>query len=686
MPFYERLRPNADRLAQLLGDERGRELLAELQKLRRSSGHAGTGPQWAGSGWASSARPGEQDEAGPVGAWLAEPGEGGVALRPRDDIPAPQRADWAQDGYVPPPGTARRVVLIGESAARGWPLDPVFNPAAALRRRLAAAAPGRFQVVDLAKTGAGAADLITVLRQLPVARPDIVIAFAGNNWSLPPEDTSREPCLPAVTEIRDLLAQALRCGGYGAMRRAFIDAVVLPRARQFCAELAELHRGYGAEIIVVIPEFNLRGWRPPGDVEVPVLPAGRLARWYELYERAVQACAGNQWREAQSLVASLRELDGGTSPVPGQLLGRLAESSGKGAVARAELEDSRDAVCGLFIRYPPRAVREVQQLLATFAAENGFSCVDLRRELASADLPELPDERFFHDYCHLTDLGMERAMAPVAAALLGSGSGLPQTESGVGRAARAFAHAHAAVHLAYQAQPASVVRPRLRAALAADPGLAPLMSAVLDLLSCSRPAWIHPVAGELIARPEVADFAVPLAVSRGLSVELWVLRECLAQEVGDVAGDGAATIDLLELPDSRGHLPPNCTAGSFYHRASARRSLLAFAASGPCRGVLDVTYRMPTPVSGAVSVSCNDTGIGELQAQRRWSSESVGVPAGAVRPGVNWISFDWPVAQPDADACYAADATALACGEFPTVLPVFGEIFHAVLRMEHEPG
>src|SRR5579863_388220 len=277
MPFYERLRPNADRLAQLLGDERGRELLAELQRLRRSSGHAGTGPQWAGSGWASSARPGEQDEAGPVGAWLAEPGEGGVALRPRDDIPAPQRADWAQDGYVPPPGTARRVVLIGESAARGWPLDPVFNPAAALRRRLAAAAPGRFQVVDLAKTGAGAADLITVLRQLPVARPDIVIAFAGNNWSLPPEDTSREPCLPAVTEIRDLLAQALRCGGYGAMRRAFIDAVVLPRARQFCAELAELHRGYGAEIIVVIPEFNLRGWRPPGDVEVPVLPAGRRA-------------------------------------------------------------------------------------------------------------------------------------------------------------------------------------------------------------------------------------------------------------------------------------------------------------------------------------------------------------------------------------------------------------------------
>jgi hypothetical protein len=71
--------------------------------------------------------------------------------------------------------------------------------------------------------------------------------------------------------------------------------------------------------------------------------------------------------------------------------------------------------------------------------------------------------------------------------------------------------------------------------------------------------------------------------------------------------------------------------------------------------------------------------VGEIPARRHWSGSQISLPAGVTRPGVNWLSFCWPVPGPDVAACLDSDAAALACGGFPAVLPVFGEIYHAVL-------
>jgi len=301
MAPFEELRPHAARLGRLLGDERGGEVLAELQKLRRHGSQAGS----AGA---------ERDTGPRVGIWLAEQEEAGIALRVPAGMPPARLADWADVPYVPPAGAARRVVLIGESAARGWPLDPVFNPAASLRQYLSAAAPGAYQCVDLAKTGATEDDLTALAAELPRARPDIVVAFAGNNWSLPPDGAGYAMALAGDDADSDRLARALRDGGYPAMRREFIAIVVIPRARRFCAGLAALRAAHGIPVIVVIPEFNLREWRPPGDAEVPVLPAAALRRWFALRARAELACAGRERGDAERLVTQMRQLDGGYQP------------------------------------------------------------------------------------------------------------------------------------------------------------------------------------------------------------------------------------------------------------------------------------------------------------------------------------------------------------------------------------
>jgi hypothetical protein len=138
------LRRRADALARLLADERGAEILAELQKLGLETGSSAARPR--GAVGTSLARADAAQEQAVVGAWLAVSGPGGTELR-RRELPADELRGWADVERVPAPDGAARVVLLGESSARGFLLDPVLTPALALSRRLAEA--GEYQVVDL---------------------------------------------------------------------------------------------------------------------------------------------------------------------------------------------------------------------------------------------------------------------------------------------------------------------------------------------------------------------------------------------------------------------------------------------------------------------------------------------------------------------------------------------------------
>ena len=77
----------------------------------------------------------------------------------------------------------KRILLIGESIARGFVLDPVFTPAEVLKNLLfTSIEPDSLEVIDLACTGIGASDLLQLIRSSMQLKPDIVILMAGNNW------------------------------------------------------------------------------------------------------------------------------------------------------------------------------------------------------------------------------------------------------------------------------------------------------------------------------------------------------------------------------------------------------------------------------------------------------------------------------------------------------------------------
>src|SRR5262249_11205096 len=129
----------------------------------------------------------------------------------------------------------KRVLLLGESVARGYLFDPWLTPAVVLERMLNGALreqSGRdpsggdhtddgIEGVGLARTDLTVREPVPLLPVAPPLEPDALVLFAGNNW---------ENVTQSMQEFQ-LLATALRQGGFPACRRAFTELVLLPACR-----------------------------------------------------------------------------------------------------------------------------------------------------------------------------------------------------------------------------------------------------------------------------------------------------------------------------------------------------------------------------------------------------------------------------------------------------------------------
>jgi hypothetical protein len=666
----DRLIPHIPRLAALLGDERGAEILAELQKIslrgRRS-------PR-------SKCQESLSSGARNIGVWDIVDTADGRALRRQNRAPGELRM-WADVSEVPGKGKARRVVLVGESSARGFLLDPAMTPSEALASRLEQwAGPGAYQCVDLAHTGASLEDVTELLAEIPQIDPDVLVLYVGNNWSVPQY---------SVADL-DALSRELRSGGYAAMRRAFWPTVVLPRARLLLVRIQEILSRH-VDVVVVIPEFNLREWVPPANVEVPALPPEAFVAWYELRQQAETALRDRQWSGVPPLARRMCLLDEGCSPVTGHLLGRALEALGDGAGAREAYEDSRDSVCGLLIRYTPRITRAAQELLTSFCELNGLHCVDLRKVLAADDLPEMPDPCHFLDFCHLSESGIDIAMSAVAEAIHqprtandGTGQRFPaKARTELNPRDRAGSHLIAACYNAHNRQPAPILRRHLRSALEIWPDSLELAKALLDVLEGFGPLWTNRQLSRLMTLPQLARYFEMLVARRAESLGLWTLRACLAEIIPDreppPSASRTCSIELLEVPEGpsgAGHTAPNFTAGRSYIQATSHRTRLYFLQRSDHYSEIELTYRMATIESmEPAHADVNRVPIGALPFTREWSS--VRLPINVKAPGICELEIQWPVGSVDYDGRRGADTIALSCGDYPYVLPVFGEISSA---------
>ncbi|MBD0688850.1 hypothetical protein [Streptomyces sp. CBMA123] len=664
-------RTYARRLGQLLASDDGAAVLALLQALRADAGGVEDCPL-------------PEVEAGTVAVWRRS-GEDYVRTREsRDDW-----RYWADLDRLPLRPGHRRVVLLGESAARGYFYDPTTNLAELLGECFEQVPGTRdVDVVDLARTNATWGQLVRALTEAADLEPEALVLFAGNNWAtidLSPRQFHE-------------LAEAVRTGGYPAARLLF-QRYVLEHARHVLRALATVAAGLGAAVTLVIPEFNLADWEEERSLLCPVLPGQSTAEWMDLRQRAQQALDSGDTAAAAAAARAMTELDQGASPVSQRLLAAaLLKMDPQGA--EQALVAAKEAPVGIFAAHSPRILSAVQEEMRRACDEYGFTRVDLAREFRSAAAGATPDRRFFMDYCHLSLEGLTLTASAVVSRLAPSlggeetpadrlAAGLTVPAPGV----QAVAHFLAAVHNAHYGQPTEVLRYHLETALAFDDGIAERLRDYLDYQSRSGPHWMcrsyaasasvpqlarYLQAGDTRLSGKLADHAlrdvmVELLERRGVRVEDEYRKLLISEQAGprvDLLADVVRAATFRErlgfgFGPARAHLVALDTVSGFYPVLARPQDVR-----------LEATWRLPgvEERSLPVTVEVNSEAVAVVDVSGHWTTARIMVPARCWRTGVNSVRVLWPLCPSDGEQLLEAGARALERGEAPDSLPAYGHL------------
>jgi hypothetical protein len=338
------LQPVAARIARAVLANHGAEVRALCKELA---------DQFSGS--PAAAAPTSTDERpstglDKIGIWARDPSDQASPYR-RLEQRRPEWRLWADNDEIPTPSGRRRIIFLGESAARGYLYDPAFAPAVVLQRLLRRLpATQDIDIIDLARSNIDPAGILGLGSQSARLKPDLFILFAGNNWcSTRSYDGS----------TRRKLIEALNRHGY----RGYIDAIEVWRARRTRMTLehfADIAKRADAPVIVVVPETNLLDWREERALIVPILTADRSARWFELAIQAEVTLDAGRYPEAARLASDLMAIDEGTSPVGPSIIGRCRVAEGDVESARRLFEAARDVCRALPINTSPGCSKSIQ--------------------------------------------------------------------------------------------------------------------------------------------------------------------------------------------------------------------------------------------------------------------------------------------------------------------------------------
>ena len=692
----ESLKSFANRIASLAQSGQS----AQLLRLLRFAGFLG-----AGQGQTELLHLVSQADAAPdapgashVGIWERKEEGGRVSFVRRLEM-MPEWSLWANVGRIEAKGTRKRVILIGESVARGYLYDPEFTPALTLDTMLKARlGADEVEVIDLARV-----NLSYEIRELAIGalqlEPDAVIIFAGNNW-----DVSE----PNPSELMEADEAMTREGIRGVKRAS--EAHIDRNARHIFNHIASAYAERKVPLVWMIPEFNLADWRDPV-TNAPHLPASLNRRWLELLGRAESALRDGDDASAAQLAAQMVELDGGVSVAGLYILAGCHERAGRLDDARDCLERARDAVCwDLSRQVMPRTYRVTQNAVREALSKYPVQLIDLPALFKEHLGGGIAGRSLLIDYCHLTTEGIQVAMGAASACVVKALTGAEPTwremaseQIAPPQEIEAEASFLAAVHNAHWFQSYDLVRYYCARALALSPHVADLMVNYLELQT--RPLVPALMSGSeehiskmgsslmrqyLLSKNEkrlekvLYDAAVDALTEAGVDVQARLDR--FRRDEHSVTHSETNLLDYYYcsavnqpqelawlIETSHRKYQPNKTA---YYKAYWPESRFVFFADGGRAVRLTLTCRLPASTMAAahVNLMINGRPQAQLEADREWGTWEIDLGGETVRDGLNEVSVWWPTPEFPGEAAFEQVRFDLFQRKFPAYYPVFGEI------------
>ncbi|MDJ0821788.1 MAG: hypothetical protein QNJ09_08275 [Paracoccaceae bacterium] len=592
-------------------------------------------------------------EEGVLGKWRRMPA-GDFAVDPSLDC-LPDAWKWARIPRILPKEGRRRILLLGESVARGYFYDPKFTPALVLERMLARVWPEGVDVVDLAAVDLGVGTLIDLLIRCGDLDPDMLVIFAGNNWL--ENALSR---LWSVPRVRFQAAGILANGG-----SAELDSHMIHEAETLIGEdvetISRLLDALSMPTVVIVPEFNLADWRDTGSGECPAwLPRDDNFLWAEASRKAEEAFRTGAPEIARNAACAMSALDRGTSSRGARF---LADSGSAGAQTTRRLRAAMTAGIGLGRRRAPRCTPFVQDRLRSLAG--GKTCVVDLPGIFEAGGSDNSDERFFLDYCHLSSRGIKVAMGACAKAFVQmSGAPLSSIELRVepGEDVEALAYLLAGIHCAHWQQPNEILDAFFSRAFADSPEARKIGGAICQLQGGATPGWlVNPpeICGDTgpqsvlavyfdmlrhDSRASFLDTACLDRIAHALKAhDVDATRALAARRVSDWSTRVSGRLNILDR-SRRDHFFDRSWPGRDRQFYRVYEPIVQFhfedEGRGPRRLRLVIRSSPFAIPSGCFNVYLNGTRIGSEPLQAHWGKFSIDFSS--LRRGRNTLSFKFP--------------------------------------------
>ncbi|HEY6350080.1 MAG TPA: hypothetical protein VI636_11795 [Candidatus Angelobacter sp.] len=651
----ELLKIFAERIASVASTQDAAQTLYMLRLtgfLELSSHHAAPDN---GPGQRESVTPPDCDR---VGIW--ERKKGTVHFARRFDLLA-EWPFWANIGKIDPKTAKRRIILIGESVARGYLLDPQYTPAMALEEALQPQMRNTgVEVIDLARVSLGW-EVEQLANQALLLDPDVVVIFAGNNW---------DPVF-SKTDLPYLGGALLERGIPGL--KQMTENSLAGSVRSLVRKIGVRYQARRIPLIWVVPEFNLGDWRDPV-VNAHFFANDGNSDWMVLSEGARAALGSGDYQLASQLGQKMVALDEKTCAAGLYILAECSLTQNDMDAARRYLECARDAIIWNPLIKSPRAYSVTQKTLRAEAGMLGSEIVDLPRIFAEHLNGDLPDRRLFLDYCHLTVEGIRIAMAATASRMLEvlnrpavSPSELMRHSPRPSHKVEAEAAFLAAVHNAHWYQPYDIVRYYCGQALQFAPEISQVMVRFVELQTCRTPMLMCRAAEEMVAFdwPSIQNYLLRFN-HQSLDKDL---LDAVVDSLKDTGIEAAARLNQLRFdehsvtnvktnvldyyycssalqPQEELWVKPGvATSGQRdYYKAYSLESRFFFVGKAFHSACISITCRASNLRSGqgfAVLVINRKVRV-EIELGRKWATWDITVPAQAVQDGLNEISVQWP--------------------------------------------
>ncbi|SEN91417.1 hypothetical protein SAMN04488505_11520 [Chitinophaga rupis] len=679
-----------------------RSLAAELAEKIISGDQPGTWlpylqPADAGGGFVTdpdrlfAASP--QALAGKIGIWVADTVEGQPCYV-RDSAKVADWRLWSNRHLIPATDTRKRIVLLGESVARGYFYDPFYCPAMELQQQLNTALP-QAEVIDLAKSGMVLEELEVMFRSCMQLQPAAVVIFAGNNWTYALKEIAY-----GAAHIEEM-TQALLQHDYNAARH-FLENQLQDVIAAFMKRIAATAEQYKVPIIFVIPEFNLADWKST-DKETT---ASRLAedltnRFLETAAAARQMKAAGNWTALQPLAAALIQLDG-VNPLGYELMAACMLAGNQPADARKYLEQARDTV--VFNRvenHSPRCLTVTRKAILRAAAAYRFTVVDLPEVFKALSPNGIPGREFFLDYCHLTDTGIKAAMQATAAALaplLGATTGVTAADNTAAPDPehRALAYLFAASLNARFGQPEDILLHHCRKGVAISDAAAKFISLYASLSNRRLSTPLCKSYEQITLEKMAEQYNKGTGLLHGVARKQMdhVLVDCMVNALKEKGMDLSEQVSRLRAKEHSVRQGSVNLLDSFYnlfnsyvltgeqdthYTASRPQSSFILMADNTAPVQVKITFRVKNKPHGTVRLWVNGSMVMEAAATENWQTHMPEVPATVLKNGLNDLQLEWPAVVPAGDSVFSETplrpfASMQALRHSLRLYPVFGEI------------